>query len=71
MHKKSLRPEDLSRARRERNRVGRLVEQAKADFLKDQQVELEDDPKKFWRLVKTIVPGNRGYNDKIVLSEKK
>ena len=68
--KKTKKPEDLIMARRERNRVGRLVEQAKADFLKDQQEELEDDPKKFWRLIKTIVPGNKRKNEKMTLTEK-
>ena len=37
--------------------MGRLVNQAKADFLTEQQEQLEGDPKKFWRLVKDIVPG--------------
>ena len=52
------------------NRVGRLVEQAKADFLLDQQEQLQDDPKSFWRLVKSIVPGkHKGYG-KISLNYK-
>ena len=44
--------EDWAHAKAERNQVGRLVEQAKADFLKDQQEQLADDPKKCWRQVR-------------------
>ena len=39
--------EDWAKARADRNRVGRLVEQAESDFLRAQQEELADDPKKF------------------------
>ena len=62
---------DFVRARMERNRVGRLIEQAKADFLKDQQEELVDDPKKFWRLVKSILPGKGKSRRKITLADRK
>ena len=62
--------EDWERARRDRNRVGRLIESAKAEFLKEQQVDLADDPKKFWRLVKSIVPGKSAKKSKIVLVNK-
>ena len=37
--KRSGKSEDWAEAKRERNRVGRLVEQAKAEFLKEQQEE--------------------------------
>ena len=60
--KRSGRAEDWVVARHERNRVGRLVEQAKAEFLCEQQEELADDPKKFWRVIKSIVPGNKHKN---------
>ena len=60
--------DDWVRARLERNRVGRLIEQAKADFLKEQQEELADDPKKFWRLVKAIVPGKKSKSANISLT---
>ena len=68
--KKSGKSEDWARARLDRNRVGRLVESAKAEFLKEQQEELADDPKKFWRLVISIVPGKRVNKGKIVLVDK-
>ena len=63
-------PQDWVHAKAERNRVGRLIEQAKAEFLKEQQQELVDDPKKFWRLVKSIVPGKRKSTGKISLVKK-
>ena len=68
--KRTGRAEDWATARRDRNRVGRLIEQVKADFLRDQQEELADDPKKFWRLVKSIVPGKKSKSSKILLSFK-
>ena len=57
-------------AKSERNRVGSLVDQAKAEFLKDQQAELADDPKKFWRVVKSIVPGKKKVTLKISLMDR-
>ena len=68
--KRSGKNEDWARAKAERNRVGRLVEQTKADFLKDQQAQLEGDPKKFWRLVKSLVPSKNKGNSKISLNSK-
>ena len=61
--------EDLARARRVRNRVGRIIEEARADFLKEQQEQLEGDPKRFWRLVKTIVPGKTKAKARINLND--
>ena len=66
----SRKVEDWNKARADRNRVGRLVEEAKADFLKEQQEELADDPKKFWRLVKSIVPGKKRKTGKITFIER-
>ena len=66
--KRSGMAEDWLIAKTDRNRVGRLVEQAKADFLKEQQEELVNDPKKFWRLVKDIVPGKKSKSSRISLS---
>ena len=68
--RRSGKAEDWVAAKRERNRVGRLVEQSKSDFLRDQQEELADDPKKFWRLIKSIVPGKKSGNCKITLVDK-
>ena len=68
--RRSGREEDWAVAKRVRNRVGRLVEQTKADFLKEQQVELADDPKKFWRLVKSIVPGKNKGRSKVTLIDR-
>ena len=68
--KRSGRSEDWDEAKRERNRVGRVVEQDKAEFLKEQQVELADDPKRFWRVVKSIMPGKKNKAAKISLVDK-
>ena len=48
--------EDWSAARKERNRVGKLVKSAKAEFVKEQQREFKNDPKKFWKAISTIIP---------------
>ena len=50
--------------------MGRLINEAKAEFLKDQQEELEDDPNKFWRLVKSIVPGKKRKSGNISLVDR-
>ena len=68
--KRSGKVEDWVTAKLARNRVCRLVEQVKADFLKEQQEELVDDPKKFWRLVKTIVPGKKSGKGRITLIDR-
>ena len=68
--KRSGLEEDWVRAKAARNRVGRLIVQAKSDFLIDQQEQLEEDPNKFWRLIKSIVPGKRVGYGKIALTTK-
>ena len=65
--KRTRKPEDFLEAKAVRNRVGRLVSSAKAEFLKEQQEELQGDPKKCWRLIKKIVPGNKVCSGKISL----
>ena len=60
---------DLYRAKQARNRVGRLVEQDKSDFLIDQQIELADNPKNFWRVIKSVVPGKTSKTSKIMLTD--
>ena len=55
--RRSGKTRDWQLAKAERNSVGRLVQGAKSEFLKEQQRDLADDPKKFWRVVKSIVPG--------------
>ena len=67
--KRTGKAEDLVTARIKRNRVGRLVESAKSEFFKGKQKELADYPKKFWRLVKSIVPSNKNNTSKIILSD--
>ena len=69
--KRTKKGDDLIRARLERNRVGKLVDDAKAEFLIEKQEELADDPKKFWRLVKAIVPSSKNRAAKIILTDKR
>ena len=68
--RKSEKKENWIKAKSDRNRVGRLVERAKADFLREQQELLENDPKKFWRIVKSIIPGKKAKTSKISLIDR-
>ena len=65
--KRSKSPQDILEAKAIRNRVGKLISNAKANFLKEQQEELKGDPKKFWRVIKSIVPGKKTSSGKISL----
>ena len=60
---------DFKEARAMRNRIGRMIEQVKADFLKEQLEELAGDPKKFWRLIKTIMPNKKVKSKSISLKD--
>ena len=61
---------DWARAKLARNRVGRLVENARADYLREQQVEQGHDPKKFWKKVSEIVPKKKAKSGNIVMQEE-
>ena len=50
---------DWTNARLARNRVGRDIENLRAEFLKRQQEVHSADPKKFWRIISSIVPGKK------------
>ena len=58
---------DWDTARRLRNRVGRDLENLRADYLKNQQEAHKNDPKKFWRTVSSLMPNNKSKSNKIWL----
>ena len=62
--------EDWTLARRERNRVGKLVRNARAEFVKEQQREFKSDPKKFWKTVSTIIPGKKQAHGLVSLNDQ-
>ena len=62
--------EDWILARRERNRVGKLLKSAKADLVKEHQRALKGEPRKFWKLISTIVPGKKQTQGNINLVER-
>ena len=70
MAKRSGRIEDWEEAKRLRNKVGRDLENLRADFLKNQQEINKDDPKKFWRTVSSIIPKNKAKSGTIWLKDK-
>ena len=62
--------EDWEHARGLRNTVGRDLENLRADFLKNQQVTNEGDPKRFWKTIAKVLPGKRSKSGSIWLKEK-
>ena len=51
--------EDWSAYRRSRNRVTKLVRDSKSKYSRELIDENSDDPKKFWKTVKQIMPGQK------------
>ena len=51
------REDDWAEARRLRNKVGRDIENLRADYLKNQQEANRDDPKKFLKNIASVIPG--------------
>ena len=51
--------EDWSAYRRSRNRVTKLVRDSKSRYSRELIDENSDDPKKFWKTVKQIKPGQK------------
>ena len=51
--------EDWSAYRRSRNRVTKLVRDSKSKYNRELIDENSDDPKKFWKTVKQIMPGQK------------
>ena len=68
--KKSGKEADWVAAREARNRVGRDLENLRADFLKNQQEANKNDPKKFWSTISSIFPGKKGKSSKIWLKDQ-
>ena len=62
--------EDWIVAKRLRNRVGRDVENLRANYLKNQQEANGADPKRFWKNVASILPGKKGKQGNIWLKSK-
>ena len=67
--KASGREDDWILARRERNRVGKLTKNARTEFV-EQQREYKSDPKKFWKVISTLVPNNKHMQDSINLVDQ-
>ena len=61
--KKSNIEEDWKYAKYMRNNVGKLIEEAKKNYLNDEFLTTKRDPKKFWRNINSILPNNK-KNDK-------
>ena len=68
--KETGKDDDWEMARRERNRVGKLVRNAKSEFVKEQQRVHRQDPKKFWRVISSVVPNKKQVTDQISLVGK-
>ena len=62
--------EDWFEARAVRNRVGRDIENLRANYLKTQQEAHMADPKKFWKNVASVIPGKKGDQGNIWLKNE-
>ena len=56
---KSGKNEHWSVARKERNRVGRLVEKARRDFFLEEEFNSRGDPKRFWKNISSAIPNSK------------
>ena len=69
--KRSKKADNWEVARRARNRVGRDLENLRADFLKQQQEENKSNQKKFWSNISAIFPSKKGNTSKVWLKDPK
>ena len=68
--KHSNKQEDWVLARQHRNEVKNLVKNAKSDFIKENLNEHQNDSKKFWKSLNTILPSGKSNNsNKIQLKD--
>ena len=51
--------EDWEIAKQARNHEGRQVENLRIEYLKNQQIAHQSDPKKFWNTISSIIPSNK------------
>ena len=68
--KRTGREEDWARARNLRNRVGRDLENLRAEYLKNQQEANRGDPKNFWKSVSQLIPGRSSKTGRIWLKDE-
>ena len=61
--------DDWALAKLERNRVGKLVKAARADFVKEQHREFKSDPKKFWKTISSVIQSNKQSQNTIRLAK--
>ena len=62
--------EDWVYAKRLRNRVGRYLENLRADYLKNQQEANRGDPKSFWKSISSLIPKQKSSSNKIWLKDE-
>ena len=52
---------DWGAAKNARNRVGRQIELARANYFKEEHDASRGDPKRFWRNISSVLPGNKSH----------
>ena len=65
--RKSKTPQDWAFARFERNRVGNLIDRARADYFMEEERNSREDPKRFWRNLASVFPSKKSNNQNISL----
>ena len=53
---------DWDLAKSERNRVGRLIESARANYFREEHIASLGDPKRFWRNINSVLPKCKGQS---------
>ena len=61
--------EDWDLAKQARNFVSTQIRNLKSEYLKEEQENNVDDPKKFWRNISSIIPKDKGGKQQIILEK--
>ena len=65
--KRTNKPDDWENAKRQRNDVGLMLQNMRRDYIEQEQRLNRDNPQKFWRNLKSVVPGKKKCQGKINL----
>ena len=65
--KKTNKREDWDAAKQLRNRVGLAIQNMRRDYIEDERCANQGNPQKFWRNLKTVVPGKTKQTENIDL----
>ena len=67
--RRTNRKEDWDYAKRQRNRVGAIIQNMRKEFIEEELRMNYNNPQKFWRNLKSVVPGKKQQTDRISLKD--